>query len=300
MQQLVQRLIRLYFTLASKLAPEAAVRHSFRLFCTPLPRRAPAARDRVVLDAAESFTVPFGQRRLAGYRWRPAEGGSETPAVLLVHGWASRASRLTRWVAPLLDAGYEVVAFDGPAHGDSGGRRTSLPEYAAALAGVAAAQGPFCALVGHSFGAACIASAVAGGDLFGNPEIAVGKLVLIAGPDRITDVLARFADTIGLDAALLPGLHARIAAVGGQPVEVYSVSSLLTRTAVPVLVVHDRHDEEIPHADAAAVAAASPAATLLTTEGLGHHRIIRDGQVIRQVVEFLGQRDRRGRRQRHA
>ena len=56
---------------------------------------------------------------------------------------------------------------------------------------------------------------------------------------------------------------------------------------VPTLVVHDHDDEEIPHADAEAVAAAAPGATLVSTRGLGHHRIVRDEAVIERAVAFV-------------
>jgi pimeloyl-ACP methyl ester carboxylesterase len=57
--------------------------------------------------------------------------------------------------------------------------------------------------------------------------------------------------------------------------------------AVPLLVVHDAEDREIPHADGAAVAAGWPGARLVTTRGLGHRRILRDGGVARAAVEFV-------------
>lgn len=62
------------------------------------------------------------------------------------------------------------------------------------------------------------------------------------------------------------------------------------RPVPPTLVVHDRHDKEVRWEDGAAIAGAWPGATLLTTEGLGHRRILRDAGVIDQVVRFLAQR----------
>ena len=55
---------------------------------------------------------------------------------------------------PLRGAGYAVVAFDQPAHGRSGGTRTTLPEFAAHLLAVAQRFGPAAALIGHSLGGA--------------------------------------------------------------------------------------------------------------------------------------------------
>ncbi len=82
------------------------------------------------------------------------------PTVVLVHGWGSRASRLGALAVALVEAGFRVVAFDAPAHGESTGRFASLPEFARALVDVAEAAGPIHGLVGHSLGGAAVAMAM--------------------------------------------------------------------------------------------------------------------------------------------
>ena len=54
-----------------------------------------------------------------------------------------------------------------------------------------------------------------------------------------------------------------------------------------LLVVHDEGDAEVGRVHADAVAAAWPGARRLTTRGLGHYRIMRDPQVVEQVVAFI-------------
>jgi hypothetical protein len=56
---------------------------------------------------------------------------------------------------------------------------------------------------------------------------------------------------------------------------------------VPLLVVHDRDDREVPWHDGAAIAAAWPGAALFTTEGIGHRKVLRDSRVVARVVDFL-------------
>src|SRR6266702_4946610 len=56
---------------------------------------------------------------------------------------------------------------------------------------------------------------------------------------------------------------------------------------IPLLVIHDRDDREVRWDDGAAITAAWPGAQLVTTTGLGHHRIVSDGGVIQQVLGFL-------------
>lgn len=80
-------------------------------------------------------------------------------------------------------------------------------------------------------------------------------------------------------------LHTRIA-------DLY-VPRLVGRATIPALVIHDRHDEEIPFVDGEAIARAWPGAKFVITDGLGHHAIMRDEAVARQVVAFLAEGIRR-------
>src|SRR5262245_26835536 len=119
-----------FFT-GSLLLPEFTAALAERLFLTP-PRSKGQSAFFDFLDARSSYVEHRG-RQLATWRWGPAEA----PAVLLVHGWGGHASQMRGFVAPLLAAGFRVVAYDQPAHGYSEGRLTGLPDFADALAAVA-------------------------------------------------------------------------------------------------------------------------------------------------------------------
>jgi hypothetical protein len=57
------------------------------------------------------------------------------------------------------------------------------------------------------------------------------------------------------------------------------------------LVVHDRDDRQTPWADSAGLVGALPDARLLTTQGLGHVRILKDPGVVHDVLGFLAAAD---------
>src|SRR5687768_6915442 len=118
--------------LARSVAPQLVERWAFNRFMTPR-RQALGASDRALLGRARSFDVllPRGGR-VAAWSW------GEGPAVLLVHGWESRAAQLGAFVAPLVENGFSAVAFDAPAHGQSPGQRASLRTFAEATRAVAA------------------------------------------------------------------------------------------------------------------------------------------------------------------
>ena len=58
----------------------------------------------------------------------------------------------------------------------------------------------------------------------------------------------------------------------------------------PTLVVHDRRDKETPYQVGADLAAAWPNATLVSTDGLGHQRILTDAGTIALAVGHLTDR----------
>jgi len=63
---------------------------------------------------------------IASFEWGPSSG----PIVAPVHGWSGRGTQMGAFAAPLVERGYRVIAFDGPAHGDSAGAQTNVGEYA--------------------------------------------------------------------------------------------------------------------------------------------------------------------------
>ena len=66
------------------------------------------------------------------------------------------------------------------------------------------------------------------------------------------------------------------------------VPTLARGMTAPALIVHDRNDPDVPYTHGEEIAAAWPGAELVTTSGLGHRAILRDREVVRRTVGFLG------------
>ena len=260
-------------------APALGFRQAWRVFTTPrrLPTKgweAPAladARRRIV--AAETGPI-------AVYEWGPAAA----PAVLLVHGWEHRASFWRAWVAPLLAAGYRVAALDGPAHGASAGRRTTLTDFGGAVQAVVNTLGEVRAIVAHSFGAA----SVAGLPVRLPAGAALPRLVLISAPEGPRVVAERFAEFLHLPADLVRRFAEYIERSTGRTADSFAAAAAGPSIgAEQVLVLHDEADEVIPFAEGQQVAAAWPGARLHATRGLGHNRILRDAGAIAETIDFI-------------
>jgi dipeptidyl aminopeptidase/acylaminoacyl peptidase len=63
---------------------------------------------------------------LKGWLVKPSYPGTKSPAIIICHGVGANRSDFTELAASLAHRGYFVLLFDFRAHGESGGRRTSL------------------------------------------------------------------------------------------------------------------------------------------------------------------------------
>ena len=266
--------LRLYFLAARRLAPRAAVRRAAALFCTPHPggRGGPP-----VAPGAQPFELHTCGHRLAGYRWGDPQ---VEPYVLFSHGWASSGARIAAWVPALRAAGFAVVAFDQIAHGASPGRRSTLPLFADVLMSVGARFGPAHAVVGHSLGGAAAMLALARG-------LQAGRAVLVAPAADPVAAAHRFARTVGLGRALCERMMAGFQARLGISFDEQRADRTAPSIARPALIVHDVGDTVVPWDEGERYARHWPDARLLSTQGLGHSRVLSEPDVVDAAVRFL-------------
>ncbi len=257
-------------------APGLAARIGERLFLTP-PRHAAPERERAALAAAVPFHVPFRGGRLRAWRW----GGPGAP-VLLVHGWGGRAGQMAAFAPPLLEAGLSVVAFDGPGHGRSDGRLSSAPDFAQAIQAVAARLGGARAVIAHSMGAPSTVLALGDG-------LALEAAVFVGPSVGPRGFLRLFGRALGLSEAMRAAIARRLETRFGR-FEEYDLRNETGVMTLPLLVVHDRRDAEVAWEQGEAIAHAWPGAELVTTDGLGHRRILRNPAVVRRAAAFLAER----------
>lgn len=259
------------------LFPETASALAERLFLTPPQPQDAAASALDLIDGRSSLLVHKG-RHIAMWRW----GSRDAPAVLLAHGWGGNAVQMRAFVFPLLSAGYRVIAYDQPAHGVSEGRLTGLPDFADVLREVAWHHGDLRAVIGHSLGATAAAMAHAW------KKVDVAKMVLVSAPSDMVGYSRRFARWHWMPEPLRRSMQAAIEERYGLRWEELELSRIAPRLSARALVIHDRDDHIVPWQQGAAFAQQWRGARLMTTQGLGHRRILETASVVQAAVDFLG------------
>jgi pimeloyl-ACP methyl ester carboxylesterase len=256
-----------------RISSSAAAAVAMRIFMTP-PRYVPSQREAATLRSATPVAIPFEGSELQGWSW------GEGPPVLLVHGWGGRASQMTAFVPPLIERGFRVIAFDGPAHGHSAGRRSSLMAFVRAVMTCGDLFGPFEAIIAHSMGTAATIMALERG-------VKSACVVLFGPTARPGEYIHHFTSVIGLSEKAAKLMQSRLGARYNLRWEDVDMPRIATALQLPAIVFHDKDDTDAAWKDGNEIAAAWPGAELVTTSGLGHRRILRDPAIVAQAVQWV-------------
>ncbi|QNP40634.1 alpha/beta hydrolase [Lysobacter solisilvae (ex Woo and Kim 2020)] len=267
---------RLEFLLGAWLAPEAVVRKAAHLFTRPFASSRSRALAAPTLGAAE-LELDVDGTRIHAYVWGDPR---QQPYVLFAHGWSSHGTRVASWLQPLRAAGYAVVAFDQAGHGRSSGTHTTLPDFTCHLLAVARHFGPAAALIGHSFGGAASALALARG-------LEAQRAILIAPAADPLAAVERFSSLVWLPAYLGRRMFARFEQAMRFEADELQAHNNVQKIGRPALIVHDVEDREVPWSEGERYARFWRDSRLLSTRGLGHNRIADDAGVIAAALRFL-------------
>jgi pimeloyl-ACP methyl ester carboxylesterase len=231
-----------------------------------------------VLEWGNNYRLPYEGGELAVTTW-----GTNGPSILLMHGWGGSRAQMTGFVDPLLFAGYRVVAYDQPAHGDSSGKMTNLLEIAPTMDLIAKQEGPFAAIIAHSFGTLITSYALVNRN-FPPPA----RLVYFGAFNQLLESLPRFQVLAGLSDEIMDGLRAMIYENFGKDVLDAIVNEKLTpQIQIPALMFHDVADNVTPIEDSRAIVRVWKEARLIETEGLGHRGALQSKSIHEQVMKFL-------------
>lgn len=263
--------------------PALARRFFIQIFFTPLNYPVPQ-KERVLEDEAERYSLRVAGKTIQCYTW------GSGPLILLIHGWAGRATQFRKFIFSLVSEKYRVVGFDGPAHGHSSGRSTNIMEFEEALRKIYEKEGTPEAIIAHSFGGGAVLSAAMHG-------LRVKKLINIASPTIGDEIINTYLKTINGSPDTGDFFKSHILKTTGKPFDEFTGLYFITRIEqdLDLLLVHDEDDEEVPIRHAHELIKRYPRAVLYRTSGLGHTRILKDEGVIKRCLSFI--KNEPGRRQ---
>jgi pimeloyl-ACP methyl ester carboxylesterase len=183
-------------------------------------------------------------------------------------------------VARLRAAGLAVVTFDQPGHGYSTGDLCTLPASVATILAVGHRYGKPAVAIGHSFGAAALTLAQ-------SEDWHAERIVVIAPPADLEAAADRFMRFVRLGSHLRGRFLKWLEHATGRSVQEFHIRQHLRSLGLPCLIVHDIHDLEVPWGDGELYARHWHSSRLLTTQGLGHHKVLDAPEVIDAALAFM-------------
>lgn len=278
-QKLALRYIRAQINILSLASPRKAAIKAFRLFCTPQQRT--SKKGAAFFEKGERLSFRHADHNIRGHRWLP--GAPPAKKVLIAHGFESASRHFEVYIAALVDKGYEVVAFDAPAHGASGGRRILLTDYISLLRVIEQNYGPFHSYMGHSLGGLALSLF-----LENSPHNKVTRLVLIAPAVETTVAVETFARLLHLSPEVVKEMDEYVQEISGHHFAWYSLRRALHQVHAGILYVQDEDDRITPLQEALLVRQDGHRnIRFVFTKGLGHRKVYKDPEVMDRIVAFL-------------
>jgi esterase/lipase len=273
---LLLKFVRWVFPKLERFAPFLAQQYFIKIFFTPLKYRVPE-KEKEIREKARRFNIESDGKKIACYEW------GNGPVVLLVHGWAGRASQFRKIIEALSSSGHKVVGFDGPAHGNSEGKSTNIIEFENVLKKLYEITGTPEAVIAHSFGGSAVLYAAMNG-------LPVKKLINIASPTIGDEIIATYLRAINGSWKTGNFFKSYMVKKYSKSFDEFTTLYFIRHIdhAPEILLIHDENDQEVIIRHAEELIKVHPQAKLFRTSGLGHTRILKDEAVIDRCVTFIG------------
>ncbi len=281
--KLTQRLaigyVQTKFKLLSAISKRKAAEKALVVFGTPFMK---SIRKGPVKNA-EVIHFQLNNKKLNGYRWNHPQ----PKKALILHGFGSAAHKFEDYAVLLIEKGFEVLAFDAPAHGDSEGDTTNAIEYSQMILEVMERFGPIEHFIAHSFGGISLSLA-----LEQVTHDANTKVVFIAPATETTSAVDGAFKMLKLKSETVRNEFEKIILnLTGKNVAWFSMRRAMDNIKASILWVHDEDDDITPWADALKVKEDNHAnIKFVCTKGLGHRKIYHDDSIKKQVIDFMEKR----------
>jgi pimeloyl-ACP methyl ester carboxylesterase len=228
------------------------------------------------LENGTQFLIRVHDKEIRCWKW------GQGPAILFVHGWNGRGVNFACFFKSVIGAGYSVITYDAPAHGESEGQVTNYFELSDTVRSFLNPsrglniQGIIAYSIGGSATINCISK--------DNPSV---DTVLIAPALKLKELLFNAFNYHGVPEVVYRNLVADMERFYGYDVHQDNPDVLVKSISSKMLIVHDKDDRTIPYTDSKILADNTDNFYLHTTEDLGHKQILKDNAVIDVITTYL-------------
>ncbi len=255
---------------------KVAAKKAFLVFCTPRNGRIKPHQHEALNPAKDQRIEIEENLTIQTYRWK-----GSGPTILLIHGWESNSHRWLNLVTSLQKQGYNVIAFDAPAHGNSTGKILNVPTYTQAVQAVSDIYKPN-VHIGHSIGGLTTIY-----HYYKHQPKHIEKLVILGSPSGLSVIMKDYQRLLGMKNAVMNGLNALIKTRFGFSIDEFSGFNFVKTIPIPGLIIHDKYDQITPVESSRGIHKNWKNSTYIETSGLGHS--LYQKKVREHILNFINQ-----------
>jgi pimeloyl-ACP methyl ester carboxylesterase len=255
-----------------ELAPKISAEYALKFFLRP---RHKLYIPRGVFNQIEPDRVQYHDEEVVTYQF----GDSKNPTVLMLHGWEGQASDFYRMIQPLVEAGFHVLTVDAPAHGQSSGKKANVFDFIEVVE-LLRSKYKIEYAIGHSLGGVALGLAQ-----YYSHRFSLLKIVIMGSPNKLETIINSFLFNMRLKNKVRKSFLELVE--NNMKLRLEELSLELALNDVQGMLIYDRDDPMVPVERGVEIAEKNPNLRLKLTEGLGHVRILREPEVIDDLIQFL-------------
>jgi pimeloyl-ACP methyl ester carboxylesterase len=261
--KLLIKTLGLRLNILSFLAPSRVGEAAFWLFGKP-PKASVRPKERAFLDTSKSELVDAYEHKYVEYVW----GKAHQPYIFCAYGWAYNAGRWRHFVPALQAAGYRVIAFDPPGHGDCPGDHANLVINSQIIEQIIRTYGKPFGIIGHSFGGSSALVALRNLEKELHPD----RMAVMASFSMAKPIFLDFCTTLGLRKSVFERMVAHADKLLGYPLDDLDFAKMsASMPHIKSLIIHDPEDKVTPFLHAERFHKAWAGSKLVSAVGGGHH-----------------------------
>ncbi|MGS6580961.1 alpha/beta hydrolase [Vibrio diabolicus] len=278
---------KIYFNTSQRFSiKRSLVNISTRLHHTLAPSHAKNTARKLLLTPARTAPKNTEPQGLAKGEIKGHAGIIKTytlgsgPIWVLTHGWSGTASQFYPLMEHIASKGFTALAYDHPAHGESEGQYGHIPGFVKGLEDVLDTVDDIVGLVGHSMGTASALECR-------HSKLENKPLLLIAPVLNYVENLFGSIARSGYSMKLFNAVVSEVEDQFGYPLQSIDPMKRLSERPSHTIIIHDEQDKFTKYSVSAKAAEEIKNVELVTTQGQGHGRVMKCGQVFSSFDRLL-------------
>ncbi|MBT8352385.1 MAG: alpha/beta hydrolase [Deltaproteobacteria bacterium] len=271
-RQLVTRiLLKIFWSISPAMTKRFVKNHIFK----PADYQI-GAEERKILENGQKFQFDIHGKTIRGWKWGKGRG------ILFVHGWNGRGIQFYKFFKSLRKAGFAIITFDAPGHGESTGKTSSYFEWTDTVRAILTSPNEFniSGIIAHSLGGSAVIN------MLSKEKVSVPN-VLLAPAIKLKQILFNTFNLFGIPPVIYKKVIEEYEHRFGYTLKNDNPSNLISQVNTDLLIVHDQEDGTIPFLDSKQFSKTLPAVRLHETNGLGHKQILTDRKIVELVTEYI-------------